>query len=145
MKGRYLVVDKSVLPDVYEKVVDAKTLLKEGKVKDVTEATKTVNISRSVYYKYREAVFELAQTEQGKKVTFNMMINDNKGVLSGILNYISKEGGSIITINQGIPMNKKANLSLTIDISSLNDDVQKLITNLLSLDDVEKVELVAME
>ena len=89
MKGNFLIVDKRSLPDVYEKVVDAKRLLKEGKVKDVTEAAKTVNISRSVYYKYKETVFELAETEVGQKVTLNMMINDNKGVLSCILNYIS--------------------------------------------------------
>ena len=145
MKGNFLVVDKRVLPEVYEKVVDAKRLLKEGKVKDVTEAAKTVNISRSVYYKYKEAVFELAETEQGQKVTINMMIKDNKGVLSGILNYISEEGGNIITINQGIPMNKSANLSLTIDISSLSGDLKTLLEDLSKLNDVEKVEFVAME
>lgn len=145
MKGNFLVVDKRVLPEVYEKVVDAKRLLKEGKVKDVTEAAKTVNISRSVYYKYKEAVFELAETGQGQKVTINMMIKDNKGVLSGILNYISEDGGSIITINQGIPMNKSANLSLTIDISSLGGDLKTLLEDLSKLNDVEKVEFVAME
>lgn len=145
MKGNFLVVDKRVLPDVYEKVVDAKRLLEEAKVKDVTEAAKTVNISRSVYYKYKDSVFELAKTNEGKKVTINMMIKDNKGVLSGILNYISEEGGSIITINQGIPMNKRANLSLTIDISSLSGDLKTLIEDLLSLKDVEKVEFVAMQ
>ena len=145
MKGNFLVVDKRVLPEVYEKVVDAKRLLKEGKVKDVTEAAKTVNISRSEYYKYKEAVFELAETGQGQKVTINMMIRDNKGVLSGILNYISEEGGSIITINQGIPMNKSANLSLTIDISSLGGDLKTLLEDLSKLNDVEKVEFVAME
>ena len=111
MKGNFLIVDKRALPDVYEKVVDAKSLLKEGKVKDVTEAAKTVNISRSVYYKYKETVFDLAETDQGQKVTINLIINDNKGVLSGILNFISEEGGSIITINQGIPMNQKANVA----------------------------------
>lgn len=145
MKGNFFVVDKRVLSDVYEKVVDAKRLLEEGKVKDVTEAAKTVNISRSVYYKYKDSVFELAETDEGKKVTINMMIKDNKGVLSGILNYISEEGGSIITINQGIPMNKMANLSLTIDISSLSGDLKTLIDDLLSLKDVEKVEFVAMQ
>lgn len=145
MKGNFLVVDKRVLPDVYEKVVDAKRLLKEGKVKDVTEAAKTVSISRSVYYKYKDSVFALSETEQGQKVTINMMINDNKGVLSGILNYISEEGGSIITINQGIPMNKKANLSLTIDTSSLKGDLKTLLEDLSKVKDVEKVEFVAME
>ncbi|KLE15105.1 ACT domain-containing protein [Clostridium sp. C8] len=145
MKGNFLVVDKRVLPEVYEKVVDAKRLLKEGNVKDVTEAAKTVSISRSVYYKYKDSVFALSETEQGQKVTINMMINDNKGVLSGILNYISEEGGSIITINQGIPMNKKANLSLTIDTSSLKGDLKTLLEDLSKVKDVEKVEFVAME
>ena len=32
MKGNYLVIDKRVLPDVYEKVVFAQKLLKDGKV-----------------------------------------------------------------------------------------------------------------
>ena len=145
MKGNFLIVDKRALPDVYEKVVDAKRLLKEGKVKDVTEAAKTVNISRSVYYKYKDTVFELVETDQGQKVTLNMMINDNKGVLSCILNYISEEGGSIITINQGIPMNKKANVSLTINISSINGDLTTLMDGLSKLKDVESVEFVAME
>ena len=145
MKGNFLIVDKRSLPDVYEKVVDAKRLLKEGKVKDVTEAAKTVNISRSVYYKYKETVFELAETEVGQKVTLNMMINDNKGVLSCILNYISEEGGSIITINQGIPMNKKANVSLTINIASINGDLTTLMEGLSKVKDVERVEFVAME
>ena len=130
---------------MYTKVVDAKRLLKEGKVKDVTEAAKTVNISRSVYYKYKETVFELAETEVGQKVTLNMMINDNKGVLSCILNYISEEGGSIITINQGIPMNKKANVSLTINIASINGDLTTLMEGLSKVKDVESVEFVAME
>ena len=145
MKGNFLIVDKRSLPDVYEKVVDAKRLLKEGKVKDVTEAAKTVNISRSVYYKYKETVFELAETEVGQKVTLNMMINDNKGVLSCILNYISEEGVSIITINQGIPMNKKANVSLTINIASINGDLTTLMEGLSKVKDVESVEFVAME
>lgn len=145
MKGNFLIVDKRALPDVYEKVVDAKRLLKEGKVKDVTEAAKTVNISRSVYYKYKDTVFELVETDQGQKVTINMMINDNKGVLSGILNYISEEGGSIITINQGMPMNKKANVSLTINIAAINGDLTTLMDGLSKLNDVEKVEFVAME
>lgn len=145
MKGNFLIVDKRALPDVYEKVVDAKRLLKEGKVKDVTEAAKTVNISRSVYYKYKDTVFELAETDQGQKVTINLMINDNKGVLSGILNYISEEGGSIITINQGIPLNKKANVSLTINIASVNGDLTTLMEGLSKIKDVDKVEFVAME
>ena len=40
MNGDYLVIDKKVLPEVYEKVITTKKILQEGKVKEVTEATK---------------------------------------------------------------------------------------------------------
>ena len=145
MKDNYLVIDKRVLADVYEKVVNAKNLLKDGKVKDVTEAAKTAGISRSVYYKYKDFVFEFAETSQGKKVTFSMIIKDKKGVLSEILNYISEEGGSILTINQSIPINEAASLTLTVDISSLDGDIKTLLEDLAKIPNVEKVDFIAME
>lgn len=145
MNGNYLVVDKRVLADVYEKVVNAKKLLKEGKVKDITEAAKTAGISRSVYYKYKDFVFEFAETSQGKKVTFCMIIKDKKGVLSEILNYISEDGGSILTINQSIPINETASLTLTVDISSLDGDIKALLEDLAKIPNVEKVDFIAME
>lgn len=143
--GNYLVIDKRALPDVFEKVVEVKNLLKEGKVKEVTEATKMVGISRSVYYKYKDFVFDFAETQEGKKVTFFMMIKHEKGVLSEILNSISEQGGNILTIDQGIPINGSANLSLTIDISTLETDIKILQEGLTKLLGVEKVEFIAME
>ena len=145
MKGNFLVVDKRVLPEVYEKVIDAKKLLKDGDAKDITEATKKVNLSRSVYYKYKDFVFDFAETKEGKKVTINMIIYDKKGVLSDILNYIFNEGGNIITINQGIPINEKANVTFTIDVTTLKSDIQNFMESLNNLKQVEKVELIAME
>ncbi|MGL5086277.1 MAG: ACT domain-containing protein [Clostridium sp.] len=145
MKDNYLVIDKSVLADVYEKVVNAKNLLKDGKAKDVTEAAKQAGISRSVYYKYKDFVFEFAETAQGKKVTFTMIIKDKKGVLSEILNYISEQGGSILTINQSIPINEAASLTLTVDISSLDGDVKTLLEDLAKIPNIEKVDFIAME
>lgn len=143
--GNYLVIDKKVLPEVFEKVVEAKALLKEGKVKEITEVTKIVGISRSVYYKYKDYVFDFAESQEGKKVTFFMMIRHEKGVLSEILNSISEQGGNILTIDQGIPINGSANLSLTIDISTLESDIDVLQNNLSALFGVEKVEFIAME
>lgn len=145
MKDNYLVIDKSVLADVFEKVVNAKNLLKDGRAKDVTEAAKTVGISRSVYYKYKDFVFEFAETAQGKKVTFTMIIKDKKGVLSEILNYISEKGGSILTINQSIPINEAASLTLTVDISSLDGDIKTLLEDLAKIPNIEKVDFIAME
>ena len=145
MDGNYYVIEKSVLPDVYEKVVKAKKLLKEGKVKDVTEAAKIAGISRSVYYKYKDFIFEFSESPQGRKATFNLMIIDEKGVLSNILNYVSSKGGSVLTINQGIPLNGYAYVSLTIDMSTLEGDIKTLLQGLTGIDKVEKAEFIAME
>ena len=145
LKSDYLVIDKKVLPDIFSKVIEVKRLLKEGKVREITEATRQVGISRSVYYKYKDYVFEFSETSQGRKFTFNMIISHRKGVLSSILNFISEKGGNILTIDQGIPINNLANLSITMDISSLGEDVWKLMDEIAALDGAEKVEFVAME
>jgi chorismate mutase len=145
MQGNFFLIDKRALPDVYEKVVNAKKLLQEGKVKEITEATKIAGVSRSVYYKYKDLVFEFSESQKGRKATFNVMIIDGTGVLSNILNYISSINGSILTINQGIPLNGYAYISLTIDISDLNGDINTLVQELSKLDRVEKVDFIAME
>lgn len=145
MNKDYLVIHKKVLPEVFEKVIDTKNILKEGKIREVTEATKISGISRSVYYKYKDFVFEFAEMSQGRKVTFNMIIKHRKGVLSTVLNHISEEGGNILTINQGIPINNCANLSITIDISTMKLELNTLFDSLSKLPDVDKVEFIAME
>ncbi len=145
MSGDYLVIDKRVLPDVYEKVLFAKKILKDGKVKEITEAVKIAGISRSVYYKYKDFVFDFAETSEGRKVTYNIIFKNEKGLLSNISNYITEKGGDILTINQGIPLNGYANLSITIDLSTVDGDIKTLTEGLLNIRNVEKVEFIGME
>jgi chorismate mutase len=145
MSGDYLVIDKRVLPDVYEKVLFTKKLLKDGKVKEITEAVKIAGISRSVYYKYKDFVFDFSETSEGRKVTYNIILKNEKGVLSNISNYIAEQGGDILTINQGIPLNGYANLSITIDLSTVDGDIKTLTDGLLNIKNVEKVEFIGME
>ena len=145
MNGDYLVIDKKVLPEVFEKVINTKKILQEGKVKEITEATKLAGISRSVYYKYKDYVFEFSQMSNGRKATFNMIIGHQKGVLSNILNLISEQDGNILTIDQGIPINNLANLSLTIDISSMKIELSEMLEDLKDLEYVDRVEFIAME
>ena len=145
MGGSFYLVDKSVLPDVYKKVVNAKKLLKEGKVKDITEAAKVVGISRSVYYKYKDYVFDFSESSEGRKATFNISIIDEKGVLSNIINYVSNSGGNIITIHQGIPLNGYAFITITIDMSLVEVDIKTLLDGIGKINRVEKAEFIAME
>ena len=145
MNGDYLVIDKKVLPEVFEKVINTKKLIQEGKIKGVTEATKICGISRSVYYKYKDFVFEFSQMSNGRKATFNMIIKHEKGVLSNILNIISEEGGNVLAIDQGNPINNTANLSLTIDISTMDKELTTILDDLRKIQYVDKVDFIAME
>ncbi len=40
MPNKFLIIDNSILPDIFEKVVKVKELLANGKVKDITEGVK---------------------------------------------------------------------------------------------------------
>ena len=81
----------------------------------------------------------------GRKVTFSMMVRHEKGLLSTILNEISKEGGNILTINQGIPINDVANLSITMDISSMKKNFKVFLNEINNIDGVDNVQLIAIE
>ncbi len=145
MEGKYLVIDRKVLPDVFEKVLEVKKILKEGKIKEVTEATKMVGISRSVYYKYKDYIFEFSEGTQGRKMTFNMIVQHRKGVLSKVLNFLSDKGGNILTIDQGLPISGVANLTLTIDMTMLELELTDLLDELSKMENVDRVDFIAME
>ena len=109
-----LLVDSSVLPDVFEKVVEAKKLLATGQVKNNSEAAKQAGISRSAFYKYKDFVFVHNQEIDEKVVTVSASLNDNPGVLSSVINEITRLGGNILTLNQNIPVDGVAPVSISI-------------------------------
>ena len=48
-------MDAGILPEVYRKVLTAKKYLATGKAASVKEAAQLAGISRSAYYKYKDA------------------------------------------------------------------------------------------
>ncbi len=144
MRNKYLVIDKEILPEVFEKVLKAKELIRNGKVKGITEAVKKVGISRSTFYKYKDYVFALSEGNLGKKVTISLLLEHETGVLSDILNKISENRGNILTINQNIPINKIANVSITFDISELMIELDTLMSSIENTDGVIMTNLIAM-
>ena len=85
----YLIVSKNILPDVYERVIEARNLINSGSVKSISEAVKAVGISRSTYYKYKDYVFSPDENSIGRKAVVSMMLKHEKGVLSNVLYYLS--------------------------------------------------------
>ena len=82
MDSNYLVIRKDTLPEIYDKVVKAKELLKTGKAKGITDAVRQVGISRSAYYKYADSVYKFTEDAKGKKATITFLLSDERGRLS---------------------------------------------------------------
>ena len=73
MNDEYFYVHKSVLPDFFEKVIKVKQMLASGEYHDVSSAVKSVDISRSTYYKYKDHVFESAEVSGSKTAVIKVL------------------------------------------------------------------------
>ena len=145
MKGKYLIVDKAILPDYFEKVIEARTLLRDGKFQNVSEAVKEVGISRSTYYKYKDFIFSPSDSNIGRKALISIMLEDKKGALSEILNFFYSLECNIITINQNIPINEVASIIISMDISDTKIPIEEILTSLKNISCVVSARLVALE
>ena len=111
----YYLVDSSVLPEVFRKVVMAKRLLESGEAATVAAAAEATGISRSAFYKYKDAVSPFVDMRSGRMVTFYIFLKDIPGVLSTVLSVFALSGVNILTINQGIPVNGCASVTITAE------------------------------
>lgn len=53
---KYYIVSAEALPEVFIKVAEARRMLQVGEAATVGEAARMVGISRSAFYKYKDAV-----------------------------------------------------------------------------------------
>ena len=145
MPGNYLIVHKSVLPDYFEKVLQARRLLESGKVREVSDAVRRVGISRSTYYKYKDYVFEPSDIAGSRKAVLELMLDHRPGVLSAVLSRLFGAGASILTITQSLPVLGKASVTISIDISAMSGAIDTLTRSLETVGGVESVRLLAIE
>ncbi len=130
---KLLLVDANALPEVFLKVVYAKRLLAQGKAKNLSEATKLADISRSAFYKYKDSVFEYENTASDKIATIYAELLDEPGVLSSLLAGISDMGANILTINQNIPVDSVAPVSISMRTNGLKQDIDHLLTHISTI------------
>lgn len=145
MLENYLIVHKSILPEYYEKVLQARRLLESGAVREVSQAVKQVGISRSTYYKYKDYLFEPSDMEGDRKAVLALLLNHEPGVLSALLGCISAAGASVLTINQSLPIHGRASVTLSLSIGGMGGSLASLMEDIQNSPGVENLRLVDVD
>ncbi|MDE5946144.1 MAG: ACT domain-containing protein [Oscillospiraceae bacterium] len=126
--SKFIVVDSTALPDVFKKVLEVKKLMANKGAKSFASACKSIGISRSAYYKYKDSVFSYEEMLVERIVNIYALLKDEPGVLSGLLARLHSLNANILTVNQNIPVDGVAGVNISLklqgnssfDINTLN-------------------------
>ncbi|MGX9135402.1 ACT domain-containing protein [Rummeliibacillus sp. JY-2-4R] len=140
---RYYLVREDVLTDAMHKTLEAKHLLQTGAVTSIWDAVKQVDLSRSAFYKYRDAVFPFHSIVQERILTVFLQLEDRKGTLARLLSTVTDTHCNILTIHQTIPIQGRANVTLSLDVTAMDVELDELIQSLKKLDFVESAEVIS--
>ena len=140
---KYYIVEASALPEVFLRVAEAKRLLQTGEATTVNDATRITGISRSAFYKYRDTVRPFHNTSGTRVVTFQFLLQDQKGLLSSLLSIFADYRVNIQTINSIIPSNGCALLTISAEITDLDISVEEFLRLLSEVPGVVKTEILA--
>ncbi len=140
---KYYIVEASALPEVFLKVAEAKRLLQTGEASTVNDATRITSISRSAFYKYRDAVLPFQNMMTGRIITFQFMLHDRKGLLSSLLSIFAEHKANIQTINSIVPTNGSALVTISAETIDLTIPIEELLRQVSALPGVIKAEVLA--
>ena len=143
MDKSYLLIDPDILPPVFAGVIRAKELLAEGKVSSTAQAVKEAGISRTAFYKYKDAVRPFNDMKTGRIITFYTMLKNNPGVLSDVLSIFAGSGANILTINQSIPTNGCAAVTISAETSEMQESIEEMMARALALEGVVRFDILA--
>jgi len=140
---KYYIVAADALPEIFVKVAEAKRMMQTGEVDTVGAATKAVGISRSAFYKYKDSVQPFNDMKAEHIITFYGMLKDVAGVLSRVLSVFAVSGANILTINQSIPTNGCAAITISAETSDMAESLEQFLADIAGLEGVVKFEILA--
>ena len=141
---KFYIVAADALPEVFLRVAEARRMLQVGEADTVGEAACKAGISRSAFYKYKDAVQPFQNMKAGRIITFYTLLKDTPGALSNILSIFANSGANILTINQTIPTNGCAGVTVTAETSEMHESLEEMMTEITAAEGVLKFEILAV-
>lgn len=140
---KFYLVREDVLPEAMKKTLEAKALLERGTAESIWDAVQQVDLSRSAFYKYRDTVFPFHTVVKEKIISLFFFLEDKPGALSKLLSIVASCSCNVLTIHQTIPLQGRANVTLSLDVTEMTVDMDELLGKLRRLEFVAKVEVVS--
>lgn len=134
----FYLVSTRILPESIAKTAEAKRLLESGECGTVQEAVERVGLSRSVFYKYKDGIYPSSTLTREKIVTLSLLLEHRSGVLSEVLSHLARSGGNILTINQTIPLQGYANVTMSVDTMEMERSVTEVLEQTRAIEGVKK-------
>jgi len=144
-KERYYLVREKAVPEILLKVVQAKKLIDSGKMPTVLEATESLGISRSSFYKYKDDIFPFHENSRGKTINISLQLEDEPGLLSEVLDCIAKHGANILTIHQSIPIGGIASITLGMELLPQTAGIDELLEHVGSIKGASSIRILGRE
>lgn len=141
--GRFYLVREDSLTESMLKTIEVKRILTNGEEKTIQEAVKKVGLSRSAFYKYRNTVFPFESIARERILTVFIQLEDRKGALAILLGIVSDAKCNVLTIHQTIPVQARANITLSLDVTAMSLTMEKFLQRLKTPDFVESVSLIS--
>ncbi len=138
---KFYLVREDVLPEAMKKTLDVKEMLERGKAESIWDAVQQVDLSRSAYYKYKDTVFPFSTIQKENIISLFFYLEDRSGTLSKLLGVVAASGCNVLTIHQTIPLQGRANMTLSLNTSGIITGIDELLFELRKLEFVEKVEV----
>ncbi|TQK73592.1 chorismate mutase [Brevibacillus sp. AG162] len=139
---KFYLIRSDILPESIAKTIDAKKMLESGEVDTVNEAVERVGLSRSAFYKYKDGIFPFNAMMSEKIMTFTFSLDHMSGYLSKVLTYVADQGGNVLTINQTIPLQGIATISMSVDMANLRVSSTEFLDSLQLIPGVRKAMIV---
>ncbi|MBQ7329181.1 MAG: ACT domain-containing protein [Oscillospiraceae bacterium] len=140
---KYYIVEASALPEVFIKVAEAKRLLSTGKAATVNDATQMTGISRSAFYKYRDAIMPFQDMRSSRMVTFQILLHDEPGSLNKLLTILADYQANIMTINSTVPSNGSGAVTIAAETVNLEVPLEDLLEAFRQVPGVIKADILA--
>ena len=142
-QSKLYIVEGSVLPEVFLRVCQAREYLETGEARTVADAVAMAGISRSAFYKYKDAVTPFRDMKRDQVCTLSLVMRDEPGALSSVLTIFASCRANILTINQSIPANGVAMVTLSFIPGEAGMSADELRNRVEALPAVIRMELLA--